>query len=199
MKFLTLISLIIFGVQPGLAAEQTMLARVTVYWHGPGKQQLAFSTGGRLRNGQCAVDPKRIPYGSKVIFPDGPCVAVDTGPAVVSRKAARLSGKTFLQRDAIVIDRYFESKKEALAWAASQPHFLIVRVVDSHHKSAAETEVAQTSRETSRELPKTAQATKMSRIQQLLDICSKPESAIAPADIRGPLVPTFLIGCLPGS
>ena len=26
-----------------------------------------------------------------------------------------------------------------------------------------------------------------------------PFSAITPADIRGPLVPTFLIGCLPGS
>jgi hypothetical protein len=42
----------------------------------------------------CAVDPKKIPYGSKVVFPDATCVAVDTGSAVVNRKAARLSGRT---------------------------------------------------------------------------------------------------------
>jgi hypothetical protein len=49
----------------------------------------------RLRS-RCLIhrkrDPKRIAYGSKVVFPDRACTAVDTGPAVVSRKAARLCG-----------------------------------------------------------------------------------------------------------
>jgi hypothetical protein len=40
---------------------------------------------------------------------------VDTGPAVVSRKAARLCGRTASQLKAIVVDRFFETKREAMA------------------------------------------------------------------------------------
>jgi hypothetical protein len=63
--------------------------------------------------GHCAVDPKRIPYGSKVVFPDAVCTAADTGTAVISRKAARLCGRTASQLKAIVVDRFFETKREA--------------------------------------------------------------------------------------
>ena len=62
------------------------------------------------------------------MLPDDQLIAVDTGPAVVERTAARRSGRTPVQRKAIVIDRYFESRREALFWAASHPHFMTVRV-----------------------------------------------------------------------
>lgn len=108
--------------------EETLLARITVYWPGEGAP-VACSNGKRLRAGHCAVDPEKIPYGSKVYFSDGPCVAVDTGPSVVNRKAARLSGRNSRERGALVIDRFFESKEQALAWERAHPHFMTVRVV----------------------------------------------------------------------
>jgi hypothetical protein len=81
-----------------------------------------------LRPGHCAVDPRRIPYGSKVTLPDGTLLAVDTGSAVVSRKAARRSGRTTLERSAVVVDRFFETKRQALNWANRNPYFMLVRV-----------------------------------------------------------------------
>jgi len=56
-------------------------------------------------------------------------MAIDSGPAVVSRKAARVTGRTVAQRNAVVIDRFFESRAAALAWERSHPHFMTVRVV----------------------------------------------------------------------
>ena len=105
-----------------------MLARITVYWPGEG-QVRACSNGAKLRAGHCAVDPKRIPFGSRVLFPDATCTAVDSGPDVVSRKAARVIGRTVSQREAIVIDRFFESREAAMEWESSHPHFMTVRVV----------------------------------------------------------------------
>src|SRR5438309_4901853 len=70
------------------AREESILARVTSYWAGEGPKYA--STGRRLWAAHCAVDPKRIPYASKVVCAERACTAVDTGPAVVSRKAARL-------------------------------------------------------------------------------------------------------------
>src|SRR5438477_12487009 len=93
---------------PMCAAEESLLARITVYWPGEG-QLRACSNGARLRAGHCAVDPKRIPFGSHVLFPDAACIAVDSGPAVISRKAARVTGRNAAQRNAVVIDRFFES------------------------------------------------------------------------------------------
>ena len=46
------------------AREESILARVTSYWAGEGSS--FASTGRRLHSGHCAVDPKRIPYGSKL-------------------------------------------------------------------------------------------------------------------------------------
>jgi 3D (Asp-Asp-Asp) domain-containing protein len=92
------------------------------------------STGRRLRAGHCAVDPKRIPYGSKVVFPDRACTGVDTGPAVISRKAASLCGRTASQLKAIVVDRFFETKREAMAWTNAHPPFMTLQVIrpESH-------------------------------------------------------------------
>ena len=109
------------------AREDSMLARVTCYWAGEGHKYA--STGGRLRTGHCAVDPKRIPYGSKVIFPDRTCTAVDTGPAIISRKAARLCGRTGSQLKAMVVDRFFETKREAIAWTNAHPHFMTLQII----------------------------------------------------------------------
>jgi 3D (Asp-Asp-Asp) domain-containing protein len=109
------------------AREESILARITVYWPGEG-QIRACSNGARLRAGHVAVDPKRIPYGSRVIFSDAECVAVDSGPGVVKRTAARACGRTAAQRNALVIDRFFESKQAALAWSNAHPQFMTVRV-----------------------------------------------------------------------
>lgn len=113
----------------------SLLARVTVYWAGGrgsdrDTRQHKSATGLRLRTGHCAVDPRKIPYGSQVIFPDRTgLVAVDTGSAVRSRKAARSGGRTAYEKSAIVVDRFFETKGQALAWASRNPAFMTVRVV----------------------------------------------------------------------
>src|SRR6266487_152522 len=109
------------------ARGESILARVTSYWAGEGSKYA--STGRRLRAGHCAVDPRRIPYGSKVVFPDCACTAVDTGPAVISRKAARLCARTASQLKAIVVDRFFETKREAMAWTDAHPEFMTLQVV----------------------------------------------------------------------
>jgi 3D (Asp-Asp-Asp) domain-containing protein len=119
---------LLFACQ-AFANEQSALACITVYWHGEGSGERASWNGGRLREGHCAVDPKKIPYGSRVVFADAECVAVDSGPAVVNRKAARSCGRNVSERNAIVIDRFFDTKEKALAWARAHPHFMTVRVL----------------------------------------------------------------------
>src|SRR5260370_39691118 len=87
------------------AHGESILARVTSYWAGEGSKYA--STGRRLRAGHCAIYPKRIPYGSKVVFPDRACTAVDTGPAGISPKAARLSRRGARQIKAIGCEPFF--------------------------------------------------------------------------------------------
>ena len=113
----------------GFAGEHSALARVTVYWHSKASGANAAWNGAQLREGHCAVDPKKIPYGSKVAFHDAECLAVDTGPDVVNRKAARSCGRSTAQRDAIVIDRFFQTKQKALAWANANQDFMTVRIL----------------------------------------------------------------------
>lgn len=120
----------------GYYRDNSLLARVTVYWARGGKgsdhysRQHKSATGQRLQQGHCAVDPRRIPYGSKVVLPDGSTLhAVDTGSAVRNRKAARKAGHTTTERNAIVIDKFFETKRQALIWANSNPPFVNVKVV----------------------------------------------------------------------
>ena len=124
------------------AAERSMLARVTVYWASGGAGSDSWtkkhqtSTGVRLRYGHCAVDPRRIPYGSKVIFPDGTLTAVDTGKHVRTRHAARRTGRSNAERNAIVVDRFFETKSQALAWSRKHPHFMTVKVVSPNESKS---------------------------------------------------------------
>jgi 3D (Asp-Asp-Asp) domain-containing protein len=127
---------LLFACQ-ALADEHSVLTCVTVYWHGEGSGEHASWNGAWLREGHCAVDPKKIPYGSKVVFPDAACVAVDSGPAVVNRKAARSSGRTPAERNAIVIDRFFDTKQKALAWAIAHPRFITVRILTPGTKLVA--------------------------------------------------------------
>ena len=119
------------------ASDRTTLARVTVYWHGESSGRSAAWNGVQLREDNCAVDPKKIPYGSKVIFGDAECMAVDTGPDVVKRKAARSLGRTPAERNAIVVDRFFDTKQRALEWASAHPHFMMVQVQTAETKEAA--------------------------------------------------------------
>jgi hypothetical protein len=127
MRFALLIGFFL-TIQMAYAAEQPTLARVTTYCGEEGQFRAAWN-GARLRNGHCAVDPKKIPYGSRIQLGDEELIAVDTGPAVVSRKAARRSGCNAAERNAVVVDRYFETKSQAVAWEKSHPHFMKVRVL----------------------------------------------------------------------
>lgn len=124
---------------------KSVLARVTVYWAG-GRGSDRYTrrhqtaTGCRLRTGHCAVDPRHIPYGSQVILSDGTkLAAVDTGSAVRTRRAARKAGRTSEERSAIVIDRFFETKRQALTWANTHPMFMPVQVVTSNSTSTSTT------------------------------------------------------------
>jgi 3D (Asp-Asp-Asp) domain-containing protein len=135
---------------------QSLLARVTVYWAG-GRgsdrytRQHRSSTGLRLRQGHCAVDPRKIPYGSQVIFPDRTgLVAVDTGSAVRSRKAARRGGRTIHEKNALVVDRFFETKGQALAWARRNPAFMTVQVVPPNYRAQLDTKPTMPARADSR-------------------------------------------------
>ena len=119
-----------------------MLARVTVYWASGGSgsdpwtRKHVAASGARLRDGHCAVDPRRIPYKSRVVLPDATLTAVDTGGAVRSRHAARKSGRSSAERNAIVIDRFFETKAQAVAWARKNPEFMMVRVFSPNENLA---------------------------------------------------------------
>lgn len=67
--------------------------RITGYWPGEDEWSSRFqsSTGTRLRAGRhCAVDPDIIPLWSKIKILNGKreWVAVDTGSAVISKKAS---------------------------------------------------------------------------------------------------------------
>ena len=137
MKRLTLLLLLgTISAAHGYYRDSSLLARVTVYWAHGGRgadrytRQHKSATGQRLQQGHCAVDPKKIPYGSHVILPDGSALrAVDTGTAVQNRKAARRAGRTTGERNAIVVDKFFETKREALMWASSNPPFVSVKVI----------------------------------------------------------------------
>jgi hypothetical protein len=105
------------------------LARLTAYWteEDPWTAKHESSTGVRLHEGHCAVDPKLIPYGSLVQIPGmGSYVAVDTGSAVISRQAALGSGQNAAQRNALVVDLFFENRSEAEQFAAHGPSYVSV-------------------------------------------------------------------------
>lgn len=110
--------------------KNARLARVTVYWPEEGDfytRNRKSSTGTRLRDGHCSVDPKVIPYGSVVNVPGvGRLTAVDTGGAVISRRAARLTGRTREQRSAIVVDVFCSTRAKAQALIRRVKHFAVI-------------------------------------------------------------------------
>jgi 3D (Asp-Asp-Asp) domain-containing protein len=113
----------------GLATRQGRLACLTAYW--PGEDHYTnrklSSTGVLLRDGYCAVDSSIIPYGSVVtILGLGSYVAVDTGTAVIARKAAKESGHTSQERSALVIDLYFASRQAGEFFSREGPKFAMV-------------------------------------------------------------------------
>jgi 3D (Asp-Asp-Asp) domain-containing protein len=154
MKRLVLLLLLgITAAANGFTGDNSLLARVTVYWaqggHGADRdtRQHKSATGTRLRQGHCAVDPKKIPYGSRVVLPDGTTLsAVDTGSAVRNRKAARRSGRTGYERNAIVIDKFFETKRQALMWASSNPPFVNVKVIPPNVPTMAKPNITNSQR-----------------------------------------------------
>jgi 3D (Asp-Asp-Asp) domain-containing protein len=137
MNSLKVIPLILCLLAPAtFAKDDSQLARVTVYWASGGSgsdsntRNHRCATGTRLRSGHCAVDPRHIPYGSRVVLPNGETLAaVDTGGAVRNRKAARVGGRTAVEKRALVIDRFFETKRQAMAWANSHPAFMPIKIV----------------------------------------------------------------------
>jgi 3D (Asp-Asp-Asp) domain-containing protein len=105
------------------------LARITAYWTDEDyyTSQHLSSTGVRLHEGHCAVDPSLIPYGSVIKIPGmGNYVAVDTGSAVKSREAAIGAAKNASERNALVVDLFFENREEAEQFAAHGPTFVAV-------------------------------------------------------------------------
>jgi 3D (Asp-Asp-Asp) domain-containing protein len=114
----------------GRKASKSRLARLTTYWPEEGDYYTKHgmsSTGVRLRDGHCAVDPRVIPYGSVVTVPGlGKFIAVDTGPAVVSRQAAQKFGQNSRERSALVVDIYCSTRSRANALEASSPKFAII-------------------------------------------------------------------------
>jgi len=106
------------------------LARVTAYWAAEGDyytERCISATGVHLHDGHCAVDPSIIPYGSVVeITGVGKFLAVDTGSAVISRTAAREGGHTSAERNAIVIDLFFEDRSEGERFAAAASKFVSI-------------------------------------------------------------------------
>ena len=174
------------GGSSAWAKEQTIFARITAYWPSGREPQVASYNGARLHGGHCAVDPKKIPYGSKVIFPDTTCLAIDSGPAVVSRLAARRAGKTAEQRSALVIDRYFETKKAAMSWVAANPHFMKLRVLDPNQKVA--------------ERPKDNDSSNGAESAGKKPTKTYSQNAnAAPANVRGSLIPMIFGTSLPRS
>jgi hypothetical protein len=56
-----------------------------------------------------AVDPRKIPYSSKVVFAVTDCVAVDKGTGCVQLQSCAVVS-TEVDRNAIIIDRFFSPK-----------------------------------------------------------------------------------------
>jgi len=102
-----------------LLCAQEYNARVTYYW----VHHNTTSTGVKPKSGRTiAVDPKIIPYKSKVHIPEmgKTYVAENTGPAVVAKTASK--GKT------IVVDIYCRTKAEADALIKKYPAYMKIRV-----------------------------------------------------------------------
>ncbi len=123
--------------KPNNKNEKVVFVRMTGYWaKGNGSDyntrhlNCSFLGKGKLKPGHCAVDPKIIPYGSQITYPSGEIdTAVDTGSAVVSRKAARRTGTTKEEKGALVVDKFFITKVAACKWISNNPLFMWVKII----------------------------------------------------------------------
>ena len=107
-----------------------MKVRLTAYWLGQDDwtDSLQSSTGRRLVSGvSCAVDPRIIPYGSKVIIgkTGRTFIAMDTGTAVINKKAEWWKPKKFRKP---VVDLFFKSEKEARKFLARTGRYVEVEI-----------------------------------------------------------------------
>jgi 3D (Asp-Asp-Asp) domain-containing protein len=103
------------------------IARVTYYWPNyDGQIGSITSTGVRAVAGKtAAVDPKIIPYKSKIYIPEMKCVliAADTGAAVKQRTASKKLGK-----NNIVIDIFCKNRNEAIKLSRKYKMFMNVYI-----------------------------------------------------------------------
>jgi len=90
--------------------------RLTAYWCGqdPDTSRFKSSTGYTLKSGRtCAVDPKIIPYGSIVVVDGKEFKAIDTGTAVIAKKASH--GKL------PVVDLFYKTERQAMVALGNMP------------------------------------------------------------------------------
>ena len=111
----TLASNVLIESQPKKPTKKIKV-RLTAYWCGqdPDTSKLKSSTGHTLKSGRtCAVDPKIIPYGSIVVVDGKEFKAIDTGTAVVAKKASR--GKL------PVVDIFYKTERQAMVALSNMP------------------------------------------------------------------------------
>jgi len=111
----TLASNVLIEMQPKKPAKKIKV-RLTAYWCGqdPDTSRFKSSTGYTLKSGRtCAVDPRIIPYGSTVIINGKEFKAIDTGAAVIAKKASR--GKL------PVVDLFYKTERQAMVALGNMP------------------------------------------------------------------------------
>lgn len=117
MKKLIILFAVLALFMPSVNAKE-VLARVTYYWG-----DSITSTGKKPICGKTlAVDPKIIPYGSKVSIPrlKKEFISSDTGPDVVKKKASK--GKT------IVVDVFCSSRAKAQWYIKNFPMYMRIKI-----------------------------------------------------------------------
>jgi 3D (Asp-Asp-Asp) domain-containing protein len=118
----TLASNVMIEMQPKKPTKKIKV-RLTAYWVGqdPDTSRFKSSTGYTLKSGKsCAVDPRIIPYGSTVIVEGKEFKAIDTGSAVVAKKAS--GGKL------PIVDLFFKTEKQALLALNNMPKHTWVEI-----------------------------------------------------------------------
>jgi len=111
----TLASNVMIEMQPKKPTKKIKV-RLTAYWVGqdPDTSRFKSSTGYTLKSGRtCAVDPKIIPYGSTVVIDGKEFKAIDTGTAVIAKKASR--GKL------PVVDLFYKTERQAMVALNNMP------------------------------------------------------------------------------
>jgi len=111
----TLASNVLIETEPKKPTKKIKV-RLTAYWCGqdPDTSRFKSSTGYTLKSGRtCAVDPRIIPYGSTVIINGKEFKAIDTGTAVIAKKASH--GKL------PVVDLFYKTERQAMVALGNMP------------------------------------------------------------------------------